>query len=119
MSASFKTFAEDVLVTAGGMQREKNSYSVDLLHVLGRLDWDPWDSWNEQVIPYLVDNSWAEDDSTLAVHRIRVTGPGFTRIDEIHEERRPRSIKDHVRSFTRSDWIAFGAFTVSVIALFK
>jgi hypothetical protein len=44
---------------------------------------------------------------------------GVAYAEQVIEKRRPKSAKEKLRQFTRSDWIAFAALVVSIAALFK
>ena len=55
----------------------------------------------------------------MHVTRFELNSEGVRKAKEYQELIRPKSLKDRFASVNRSDWIALGAFLVSLIALFK
>jgi hypothetical protein len=50
---------------------------------------------------------------------LALTAAGKAEASRLNKSRQPLSLMQRVKAFSRSDWIALGAFVVSVIALFK
>jgi hypothetical protein len=75
----------------------------------------------EQLVSFTSDNDGLRGTRTTTHSSVRFTlnAEGKRHALQLEESRRPRTFKDRLLSFTRSDWIALGAFIVSVFALFK
>ncbi len=76
-------------------------------------------TWVQSVTRTLVEMNLGDDWSTHDGHTFVINGHGILMADKIRHNQRPKSIIDKIRSVPRSDWIALGAFVVSLIALFK
>ena len=48
---------------------------------------------------------------------MRITDNGIAYADNLIEVQRPKSLKERILSIPRSDWIAFGALLLSLVAL--
>jgi hypothetical protein len=75
----------------------------------------------QQLLAFTSDNDgWRGlKDNTLNSIRFTMSAEGRRHALQLEEARRPRTFEDRLKAVTRSDWIALGAFIVSIIALFK
>ena len=75
----------------------------------------------QQLLAFTSDNDgWRGlKDNTHSSIRFTMSSEGRRHALQLEESRRARTVRDRIRSINRSDWIALGAFVVSVIALFK
>jgi hypothetical protein len=110
----FSYFADSVLEQAATAQATDYSYSVRLNDVLGELAFTGPEMWPEQVIGYLQGHGWVVDDSTMNERRLRITGGGFVRAEQVRVERKPLSLKQRASAFP---WTTLWAFVAAVAAL--
>ncbi|MEM6826915.1 MAG: hypothetical protein AAF553_03140 [Pseudomonadota bacterium] len=62
---------------------------------------------------------FAELDEPSEKTLMRISDDGIAFADRLIEASRKRRLGEHIHSVTRSDWIAIGAFVVSVIAFVR
>ncbi len=62
---------------------------------------------------------FVDDESGAGRTLMRITDQGIAYADITIEHTREKTLPEKFKSITRSDWIALGAFVVSIIALFK
>lgn len=73
------------------------------------------------LLSFVSDNEglYGTSGSTLSSLRFTLSVEGQRHARKLEDKFKPKTVTDRLNSFSRSDWIAFGAFLVSIIALFK
>jgi len=59
------------------------------------------------------------DSDRPAAMLLALTAAGKAEASRLDKSREPLSLMEHIKAFSRSDWIALGAAAVSLVALFK
>jgi hypothetical protein len=115
----YRDFREEVLIAIADEQEPPGLGEVDLFDLCRRRQIPFQETWVHLLPRDLEDLGYGSDHSTMSARRFLINGAGLAAAAEAREVRRPKSAWDKVRSVPRSDWIALGAFIVSVIALLK
>ena len=115
----YLTFRENLLVAMADEQEPPSWGELDLFELCERKRIRAQETWLHLVGRDLEELGYGRDRSTMKNRRFLINGAGIAAATEIRRARRPKSIRERVAEFTRSDWIALGAFVVSLVALFK
>ena len=110
---------DDVLLAVADRQTGPNLLPVNMDELNHEMFADRPPTWVQTIIAELERRGYGKDFGTMNSRVFMVNGAGLARAAEIRGERSPRNFTAMLKSVTRSDWIAFGAFVVSVIAMFK
>jgi hypothetical protein len=120
MSDDFAKYIDDMVLALADGQSGTNLVAIDL-NVIHHRDFpDTPPTWLQLAAPELTrlgygDLAWDAGNSRAFL----INGAGVIRAAQIREDRRSKSIWEKIKSVPRSDWIAIGAFIVSLIALLK
>ncbi len=100
------------------LSREGEGAEFDLHAICRDLEISAGD---DELMAFVSDNDGlrGKSGSTLSSLRFTLNAEGRRHARSLEEKLRPKTLIDKLNSFSRSDWIAIGAFLVSLIALFK
>ena len=77
------------------------------------------ESWLELAIHEMELRGWGKDGRKVGRSDFFIEGAGLAEVEGFREKYRPKTLFEGLLSMPRSDWIAIGAFVVSVVALLK
>ena len=119
MTSGYSNFCDDFLLFAADLQTGSQRTAADLHWFMQHKRPDAPPTWAETIVPDLVRQGYGKDWGNLKQRAFMIDGPGLARAEALREQRRPKSVLERLGKVPRSDWIALGAFIVSLVALFK
>lgn len=115
----FPRYVEDMIIAIADRQTGPNVLPLNLDEIHTEIFADCPNPYVQMIIPELERLGLGKNEQTTNARVFRINGAGISRAAQIRQERRPRTFKDWLQGFSRSDWIAFGALAISAIALLK
>ena len=118
MSQSFNSWKRDLLVSIYQIEERDGVGAVDLNAACENAGIDP----DENRIGAFINEErgvLGEGAGVLDIYSFELNSTGREKAEQIAASRKPKSFGQRLKSVPRSDWIALGAFFVSLVALFK
>ena len=117
--AGFDEYLERLLIELASRQSTQvKSYDIRQIHEEKFVGCPP--TWLEMAPRAMADRGWGIDGSKQGREgNFWIEGGGLAAAQHLREKYRKKGVKDFIASFTRSDWISFAAFIVSLFALAK
>ena len=118
MVRGFNEYLERMLIEIAATQKHK-VMPVELHEIHREKFAGSPETWLELAIHEMELRGWGKDGRKVGRSDFFIEGAGLAEAEAFREKYRPKTLLERVLSMPRSDWIAIGAFIVSIIALLK